>query len=230
MKPMSSFAADRPVSLLVTIVDRKKGERVAALLRAAGLPAHTLCQGRGTASSEILDCLGLDEPKKDVLLSFFPADRLDALLGRLCQSLHLDKKGGGIAFSLPLETVFKHIIHPATGELLGLENNRRRTPMQQSEHKLVLAIVTRGGSDAVMDAARAAGAAGGTVLNARGLAPTETASFLGITIQPEKEILAILAPAGLAEPIIRAIDACLAQSRDLSGSVMCLPVEGCVGI
>lgn len=222
--------AAAPLTLLVTIVDRKRGERVAELLRGAGLPAHTLLLGRGTATSEIMDCLGLGEPKKDVLLTVAPAKRLTALLETLRGALGLDKKGRGIAFALPVCGALKNLLSPLTGETLCIEHMGRETHMQRTEHKLVVAVVTRGGSDTIMEAAKAAGATGGTVLGARGAGIDETSSFLGLTIQPEKELVAILLETALAEPVMRAIDERIAHERDLTGLVVCLNVEGCTGI
>ena len=60
------------------------------------------------------------------------------------------------------------------------------------EFDLIVAIVNRGFSDLVMDAARAAGASGGTILHGRGTGVHEAEQFFGIAIQPEKEIVLIL--------------------------------------
>ncbi len=57
---------------------------------------------------------------------------------------------------------------------------------------LIVAIVNRGFSDLVMDAARAAGASGGTILHGRGTGVHEAVQFFGVAIHPEKEIVLIL--------------------------------------
>ena len=54
------------------------------------------------------------------------------------------------------------------------------------KHEVILCIVNNGFSEAVMDAARAAGAQGGTVIHARGTANKEAEQFFNISIQPEK--------------------------------------------
>ena len=59
------------------------------------------------------------------------------------------------------------------------------------EYEMIVCVVNTGFSDAVMSAARACGARGGTVINARGTANPEAESFFKITIQPEKEIVII---------------------------------------
>ena len=66
--------------------------------------------------------------------------------------------------------------------------------MAANSHELIICIVNNGFSDTVMDAAKDAGARGGTVLNARGTANKEAESFFHIAIQPEKEVVMILVP------------------------------------
>ena len=59
-------------------------------------------------------------------------------------------------------------------------------------YHLILTIVNTGYFDQVMEAAKAAGATGGTVIHARGLGSEEAVKYLGITIQPEKDVVLIL--------------------------------------
>lgn len=72
-------------------------------------------------------------------------------------------------------------------------------------YEAVFCIVNDGFSDVVMDAAREAGARGGTVIHARGTANKEAEKFFKITIQPEKEIVMILVPADIKDDVLRAI-------------------------
>jgi nitrogen regulatory protein PII len=58
-----------------------------------------------------------------------------------------------------------------------------------TEYSLILTIVNRGYAELVMDAAREAGARGGTVLYARGTGIHATEKFMNIDIQPEKEVV-----------------------------------------
>ena len=77
--------------------------------------------------------------------------------------------------------------------------------LSQKEFELVITIVNRGFADEVMDAAKAAGATGGTVLYGRGTGIHEAEKFFGITIQPEKEVVLILTPLKTRNAIMKAI-------------------------
>ena len=57
-------------------------------------------------------------------------------------------------------------------------------------HEVIFCIVNAGFAEAVMDAAREVGARGGTVLHASDTANAEAEKIFGVTIQPEKEIIA----------------------------------------
>lgn len=64
--------------------------------------------------------------------------------------------------------------------------------MVERKYDLIISIVKRGYSDFVVDAARDAGATGGTIVHGRGTGIHEKQKFLGISLQPEKEMVLIL--------------------------------------
>ena len=98
-----------------------------------------------------------------------------------------------------------------------------------AQYELILTIVNRGFSDAVMDAAKAAGARGGTVLLARGTSSDER-KFFGMTIQPEKEVVMILAPTDKKRDIMLAIGTGAGLTSEGRGISFSLPVDDIVGI
>ena len=57
---------------------------------------------------------------------------------------------------------------------------------------LLICIVNKGTTDLVMNAARKAGATGGTIAVARGTGNPDLAKFYGLAIQPEKEMVFIV--------------------------------------
>ena len=98
------------------------------------------------------------------------------------------------------------------------------------EHELILCIVNAGYSDVVMDAARACGAGGGTVLHARGTANSEAEKMFGITIQPEKEIVMILVPSDIKNDILHALYRAVGLKTPGQGIAFALPVTDVVGL
>ena len=96
---------------------------------------------------------------------------------------------------------------------------------EDKKFELVVCIVNAGFSLNVMEAARAAGARGGTILRARGTANPEAEEFFNITIQPDKEVLIILVPSDIKDAVIQAIHKTNGISTEGQGIVFSLPVE-----
>ena len=57
------------MNVIVSIVERGKGASIQRLYRNHQITLHLQCAGRGTATSEIMDILGLGSTEKDVVLS-----------------------------------------------------------------------------------------------------------------------------------------------------------------
>jgi len=82
----------------------------------------------------------------------------------------------------------------------------------------------------VMDAARPAGAGGGTIIHARGAAPQEASHFFGITIQPEKEMVLIVVDKEHKIPVMQAISKAAGLQTEGHGIVFSMPVTELMGI
>ena len=98
------------------------------------------------------------------------------------------------------------------------------------QFELIVTIVGRGFSDLVMDAARKAGASGGTILHGRGTGVHEAAQFFGVAIQPEKELVLILTEREKKNDIMTAI--CKHADLKVAGNGICfsLPVDQVMGL
>ena len=97
-------------------------------------------------------------------------------------------------------------------------------------HEVVFCIVNSGYSEAVMEAAKKGGARGGTVINGRGTAGKEAEKFFGISVQPEKEIVMILAPASCKDGILKSLYEEVGLDSAGQGIAFSLPVDGVVGL
>ena len=75
----------------------------------------------------------------------------------------------------------------------------------ESNNMLITFIVNHGDAYDVMEAARAAGARGGTIMNAHGTGKEDDAEFFGINLMSEKEMLLIVAEKDLAQKILNAV-------------------------
>ena len=97
-------------------------------------------------------------------------------------------------------------------------------------YEVVFCIVNEGYSDVVMDAAKEAGARGGTVIHARGTANKEAEKFFHITIQPEKEIVMILVPADIKDAVLHALYRNAGLKSEGQGIAFSMAVDDVVGM
>ena len=98
------------------------------------------------------------------------------------------------------------------------------------QHEVVFCIVNEGFSEAVMDAAREAGATGGTVLNARGTASAEAEKRFGIIVEPQKEIVMILVDVKIKEAVLKSLYEAVGLQTAGQGIAFTLPVVEVVGL
>ena len=97
-------------------------------------------------------------------------------------------------------------------------------------YKCILAIVNNGFSEEAMDAAKACGAKGGTILHGRGTISKEAEKIFNITIQPEKEIVMILAKADKIDGILKGLYTAIGTSTKAQGIVFAIPVDEAIGL
>lgn len=97
-------------------------------------------------------------------------------------------------------------------------------------NELIVVIVNQGFEDEVMEAARAAGARGGTMFNARGTANAQDeVKFLGITLHPDKGIILILTDKEARNTIMSAIKEKIGITSQGAGILFSLPVDSVMG-
>ena len=77
--------------------------------------------------------------------------------------------------------------------------------MKSNKNVLITFIVNHGDAYDIMTAARAAGAKGGTIVNAHGTSREGDLKFLGMNLMSEKEMLLIMAEKNMAQKIINAV-------------------------
>ena len=97
--------------------------------------------------------------------------------------------------------------------------------MAKNKKQLVICIINNGFSDLVMNAAKASGAKGGTILHGRGTGNPNVEKFFGIAISPEKEIVLIVVEEEIKDRVISAIYKDAGLDTKGQGIVFSVPVE-----
>lgn len=102
--------------------------------------------------------------------------------------------------------------------------------MDEKKYEMILCIINAGFSESVMDAARAAGARGGTLLRGRGTANREAEEFFHIAVQPDKEIVMILVPQEIKDAVLKNIYTAAGLNTAGQGIAFSLAVDRTVGL
>ena len=104
MKNTVNESAIKKLKLLITVVDRTKGEFYLDVLSQFEVNCQMALHGLGTATSDLVDMLGLNL-HKSVILSVIREDAVEAAIHCLEEKFETIKNGKGIAFAVPLSSV-----------------------------------------------------------------------------------------------------------------------------
>lgn len=115
--------AIKKLKLLFTVVERQKAEFYLDFLSQYEVNCQLVVAGKGTANSEIVDLLGLNN-QKAVLLSVIREDRVDTVMNLLEEKFATIRNGKGIAFAVPMSSVIGVNLYQF------LSNNRQGRGMQ----------------------------------------------------------------------------------------------------
>ena len=97
-------SAIKKLKLLFTVVERPKTEFYLDVLSQFEVNWQMVVGGKGTATSELVDMLGLN-PHKGVILSVVREDMVDEIIKCLEDKFATIRQGKGIAFAVPLSSV-----------------------------------------------------------------------------------------------------------------------------
>lgn len=218
-------ASVSPMQLLVSIVERGKGMEVSKIYKTFHVTQHLQSAGRGTAASHLLDTLGFGTAERDIVLSIAPKDTIRQLMYYLKDEDRSELEAKGIAFTMDVSGLGT-ILAVTLSRIEAMDAERGEMIMEQdNRHHLILVAVNQGYTDAVMDTARAAGARGGTVVRARWVGAGEIEQFIGITLQAEKEILAIVATGKERSRIMEEINRIHGLKSSAQAVVISLPID-----
>ncbi len=102
--------------------------------------------------------------------------------------------------------------------------------MKTDNHEVIFVIVNSGFAEEAMDVAREQGVRGGTIINARGVAREEEATFFGITVHAEKEILMMVVDKTIRDNVLNALYSRMGMGKKAQGIAFSLPVSDVAGL
>ena len=214
------------IMMLISITERGSGRQLVEFLQERKIDLHCRCSGSGTAPSEMMDFLGLGSTDKDIVISFATQSAMRLLANEMSSDLNVLGRGRGIMMMFSPQAINQltaAIIARRTGELAVTEGSD--TMRSEYKHSLIFIAVKQGYTEQVMQVARKAGATGGTVIRARLAGAENPEQFHGVTLQEEREIVAILAGDTIRDQIMEDVNREFGLRSKAQGIIGALPVD-----
>lgn len=215
--------------MMTTIVDRKISHKYIDLYRENDLNVMFISLGFGTATNEILDYLGMESNEKAVTFSVLEENSWIKVKRQLEKKLKIDAPGGGIAFTIPLSSIGGKKALQFLIENTDYQKEEEST-LKNTTHDLIVVIAEQGYTNMIMDAARGAGAYGGTVLHAKGTGMQAAEKFMGVSLAAEKEIVYIVTKTEQKNDIMQAIMKNAGPDTKAKAITFSLPVTDTAGL
>ena len=219
------------LSLLITIIKRSDMKEYHAFFEKNSVSVIYDTLGNGTAHSTTLALLGIEKNEKAVLISLVTSQTLKTVLRGFAHDMKIDLPDRGIAVAVPLASIGGSKTREyfrAGQEYDDNGDSEKEEEKMQTEKELIVAIYEKGYTDLVMDAAREAGAGGGTTIRAKGTS-AGAQKFFGLSLADEKEMLFIVTQTSQKKDIMKAIMQKAGTDSEAHSLVFSLPVTDTAG-
>ena len=214
--------------LMTTVIERRQLPRFVALYKAQGILTSFISLGRGTFNGTAAGYL-LGQSEKAVCFSLVTRETWRAAKRGMQKTLQIDVPGVGVAFIVPMSSIGgrRELGFLTEGQdfIRGEESSMRGT-----DRELIVIISNQGYNEMVMDAARAAGAYGGTVVHARGTGMERAEKFLGISLASEKDMIFIVAKTAQRDGIMQSVMLKAGMETPAKAIAFSLPVSDTAGL
>lgn len=230
---MSEKNSKQLFRILMLINGKKLTPKAMQLFEKQNVPLHLQLAAHGTANSDMMDILGLGGIEKDFFITVLPKEPADNLLLNLLDGLELTQKNTGIAFTIPLtgiNSLFMNFCNRAYENNPQPQKQKEMSIVSNMKYSVVAVTINHGYSEEVMNAARAAGARGGTVFSNNSIVNEDSKGFFGKDFNEEKETILIITDNEKKHDIMQAIsDACGINTK-AQGIVFSMPIDTIVGL
>lgn len=184
--------------LISVIVNFGLGSKVLKSAKQHGIKGGTVLLGKGTVNNRILEFLAITDVRKEIVLMIAEKPLAEQAVVELDKEFSFSKPHHGIAFTLPVSWFIG-------SRYYGDTNITESKGVTNTMYKAIFTVVEKGKAEEVVETATAAGSRGATIINARGSGIHETSTLFAMPIEPEKEIVLILAKAEATDAIASAI-------------------------
>jgi len=195
----------KELELIYTIVNFGLGSKIIKFAKHNGILGATVFLGKGTIKNRILEFFDLTDIRKEIVIMI--SEKLIAydVLEKLNKEFHFNKPNHGIAFSIPVLKLLGARSFSCDETNSSINDINESRGAENRMYNAIFTIVDKGKAESVIETATKAGSTGGTIINARGSGIHETQKLFSMEIEPEKEIVLILAKKEITDAIVSSI-------------------------
>lgn len=217
------------VKFILTVTHREYAEVYTEYFHKNGVQNLIKLFGTGSARDKTLSAFGIERALKVIFCTVVAEDTAQIINRGLVHEMNISDRGNGFSVTIPLDGMGGESCKRLFLGDKPLEKKENTEMEEKSKYVLLTIIADKGNVDLIMDAARDVGAAGGTVLNAKGTG-AQFAKFFGVAISEEKELIYIVARREERDVIMKAVMEKAGRDTPAHGIVFSLPVESVLGI
>lgn len=214
------------MNYIITIVNPSSLDLLTAICDELELPISVVLMGKGTAVKSTLELLGIESNKKRILVTMANNEKTAQFINLAKKRLFIGFPDRGVVIAVPIKSI-------GGGKTVAYLNGNQQTakyvPELDCTYELIVAISNEGRTDMVMDAAREAGARGGTALHGKGTGSKAVSKFYNVSISQEKEVILIVASTKQKAEIMHSILAKAGPGTEAGTICFSLPVSEVAG-
>ena len=214
------------ITVICCVVNNGDASKLMKFASKYEIQGATVSIGRGSVNNRLLKFLQLDEVRKEIVNMIVDSSIATKVLQGISEYMEFEKQNHGIAFSHAVSGV------SVKGKRYDSidSDNTKLSEVSDTMYNAIHVIVEKGNAEDVIEAAKAAGARGATIVNARGSGAEEAKKFFSLEIEPEKEKIFIIAKVELKDAIVEAINQHLEIEKPGKGIVYVLDVKEAYGL
>jgi nitrogen regulatory protein PII len=223
------------LGLALTIVNDGQAASIVSLANDNESATSFVCHGKGTAQNDVYDVLGFGESKKQVIMSILKEDAWPGFKSDLDKRFAISRFSKGVSVFIEIDSVggvsvYKFLSNRRSDKIQEGKVMDNEVAVKKNDYDVVFAIVNDGFTDLVMEAAKRAGARGGTIMVAHGTGNKDIEKFFGVVITPEKQIVIILVPSKIKDEVMSNIYKDVGINTKGQGIAFSVPAKDVVGL
>ena len=222
------------LEFLIVVVNEGQDGAIIKIVQDGGAAVSFSAHGKGTASSDLYEVFGFSNNAKHIVFSLIKESSWGPIKAALVNRFSYSNWSKGLAVLVNVDSVCGVSSYRFLTNTRTLDEGKGVVAMSEiqkkDDYQVIMAIVNDGFTDLVMDAAKKAGARGGTIMTAHGTGNKDIEKFFGVVITPEKQIVMILVSKAIKDDVIASIYKEVGINTKGQGIAFSFPAGDVVGI